>query len=340
MPPEWEKHKATWTTYPQAYETFFDRLEEAKNTFVQMVKYISIGETVHINVNNEDEKKDLINRLERFDIKGDIKIHIIPTNDAWCRDYGAIFVKNKKDKLLALDFRFNAWGRKYPYELDDKVAKKMAEILGVECLSVNMVLEGGSIDVNGKGCLLTTESCLLNKNRNPDMSKEEIEENLKKYLGVEKILWLKDGIVGDDTDGHVDDITRFVSENTVITVLEDNPKDPNYDPLMENLERLKSFTDKNGNPFNIITIPMPDPVYYRYPDSGTLYRLPASYANFYISNKTVVVPIYNCDKDKIALETLKKCFPDREVVGIYAYDIVVGLGAFHCLTQQVPEGNI
>ncbi len=340
MPPEWEKHKATWTTYPQAYETFFDRLEEAKNTFVQMVKYISIGETVHINVNNEDEKKDLINRLERFDIKGDIKIHIIPTNDAWCRDYGAIFVKNKKDKLLALDFRFNAWGRKYPYELDDKVAKKMAEILGVECLSVNMVLEGGSIDVNGKGCLLTTESCLLNKNRNPDMSKEEIEENLKKYLGVEKILWLKDGIVGDDTDGHVDDITRFVSENTVITVLEDNPKDPNYDPLMENLERLKSFTDKNGNPFNIITIPMPDPVYYRYPDSETLYRLPASYANFYISNKTVVVPVYNCDKDKIALETLKKCFPDREVVGIYAYDIVVGLGAFHCLTQQVPEGNI
>ncbi len=340
MPPEWEKHSGTWTTYPQAYETFFDRLEEARDEFVQMVKYVSLGETVHINVDNEEVKKDLIKRLEKYDVKGDVKIHIIPTNDAWCRDYGAIFVKNKEGKLLALDFRFNAWGNKYPYELDDKVAKKMAEILGVECLSVDMVLEGGSIDVNGKGCLLTTESCLLNPNRNPDMTKEDIENALRNYLGVEKILWLKDGIVGDDTDGHVDDITRFVSQDTIITAVEEDKSDPNYEPLQENLERLKSFTDINGKPFNIITLPMPDPVYYKYPDSEEPERLPASYANFYISNTAVIVPIYNCDKDKIALETIQRVFSDRAVIGIYAYDIVVGLGAFHCLTQQIPEGKL
>ncbi|NPA54045.1 MAG: agmatine deiminase family protein [Aquificae bacterium] len=340
MPPEWEKHSGTWTTYPQAYETFFDRLEEARDEFVQMVKYVSLGETVHINVDNEKVKKDLIKRLEKYDVKGDVKIHIIPTNDAWCRDYGAIFVKNKEGKLLALDFRFNAWGNKYPYELDNKVAKKMAEILGVERLSVDMVLEGGSIDVNGKGCLLTTESCLLNPNRNPDMTKEDIENALRNYLGVEKVLWLKDGIVGDDTDGHVDDITRFVSQDTIITAIEEDKSDPNYEPLQENLERLKSFTDANGKPFNIITLPMPDPVYYKYPDSKEPERLPASYANFYISNTAVIVPIYNCDKDKIALEILQRVFPDRAVIGIYAYDIVVGLGAFHCLTQQIPEGKL
>ena len=339
MPAEWKKHRGTWTTYPQAYETFFDRLEEAREEFVQMVKYVSLGETVHINVDNEEVKKDLIKRLEKYDVKGDVQIHIIPTNDAWCRDYGAIFVKNKEEKLLALDFRFNAWGRKYPYDLDDKVARKMAEILGVDVLSVDMVLEGGSIDVNGNGCLLTTESCLLNPNRNPDMSKEEIEEALKNYLGVEKILWLKEGIVGDDTDGHIDDITRFVSENTIVTVIEEDKKDPNYEPLMENFERLKSFTDINENPFEIITLPMPDPVYYKYPDSKEEERLPASYANFYISNTAVIVPIFNCDKDQIALETLQKLFPDRAVIGIYAYDILVGLGAFHCLTQQIPEGK-
>ncbi len=340
MPAEWDKHIGTWTTYPQSYETFFDRLEEARDEFVQMVKYVSVGETVHINVDNEDIKKDLIKRLKRFDVNGDIKIHIIPTDDAWCRDYGAIFVKNKDRKLLALDFQFNAWGGKYPYEKDNQVARKMAEILGVEHISVDMVLEGGSIDVNGDGCLLTTESCLLNPNRNPSMTKEDIEKALKGYLGVDKVLWLKEGIIGDDTDGHIDDITRFVSRDTIVTAVEEDPSDPNYQPLMENLERLKSFTDMRGRPFNIVTLPMPDPVYYKYPDSEKPERLPASYANFYISNAAVIVPIYNCDKDKIALEKLQNLFPDRAVIGIYAYDILIGLGAFHCLTQQIPSGNL
>jgi agmatine deiminase len=220
--------------------------------------------------------------------------------------------------------------------LDNLAGEKMCEILGLPCEKINMVLEGGSIDVNGNGTLLTTESCLLNKNRNPDMTKEEIEQNLKKYFGINQILWLKDGIVGDDTDGHVDDITRFVDEKTIITAIEENKDDENYEPLMENYERLKSFKDLDGNPFNIIKLPMPEPQYYDYPDQKN-YRLPASYANFYITNKYVIVPIFNCKNDKIAIEILQKIFSDRKVVGIYAYDIVIGLGAFHCLTMQIPK---
>ncbi len=336
LPPEWNKHYGTWTTYPQNPETFFDRIEQARDEFCQMVKYVSEGEKVHINVNDEKIKEDLEKRLQKFDaVKKNIFIHIIPTNDAWCRDYGAIFVKDKNE-WIGLDFEFNSWGGKYPYELDNQVAQKMCQILDNPCKKVNMVLEGGSIDVNGNGSLLTTESCLLNKNRNPDMSKEEIEENLKKYFGVKQILWLKEGIVGDDTDGHIDDITRFVNENTIITAIEEDKDDINYEPLMENYERLKTFKDINGKPFNIITIPMPEPQYYDYPDEKN-YRLPASYANFYISNKYVIVPIFNCKHDEIALKTLQKIFNNRKVVGIYAYDIVIGLGAFHCLTMQIPQ---
>ncbi|WP_457640609.1 agmatine deiminase family protein [Persephonella sp.] len=339
MPAEWETHQGTITTYPQAYETFFDRMDQAREKFVQMVKYISEGETVHINVDNEENKKDLMEKLEKFNVKGDVKIYINPTDDAWCRDYCPIFVKNNKGKLLALKFRFNSWGEKYPYENDEKAGNKITEILGFEKLNIDMVLEGGSIDVNGKGVLLTTESCLLNPNRNPHLSKDEIENKLKLYLGVEKILWLGEGIVGDDTDGHIDDITRFVSEDTIVTVLEEDKNDPNHDPLMENYEKLKSFKNLNGKPFNIVTLPMPDPVYYKYPGDNEPYRLPASYANFYISTSAVVVPMFGCDKDKVALDILTKLFPDRKVVGIDAYDIVVGLGAFHCLTQQIPEGK-
>ncbi len=336
LPPEWNKHYGTWTTYPQNPETFFDRIEQARDEFCQMVKYVSEGEKVHINVNDEKIKEDLEKRLQKFDaVKKNIFIHIIPTNDAWCRDYGAIFVKDKNE-WIGLDFEFNSWGGKYPYELDNQVAQKMCQILDNPCKKVNMVLEGGSIDVNGNGSLLTTESCLLNKNRNPDMSKEEIEENLKKYFGVKQILWLKEGIVGDDTDGHIDDITRFVNENTIITAIEEDKDDINYEPLMENYERLKTFKDINGKPFNIITIPMPEPQYYDYPDEKN-YRLPASYANFYISNKYVIVPIFNCKHDEIALKTLQEIFNNRKVVGIYAYDIVIGLGAFHCLTMQIPQ---
>jgi agmatine deiminase len=335
-PAEWEKHYATITTYPQSYETFFDRLEGAKDTFVKMVKFISESEKVFINVNDEKTKEELLQKLKKVDaLRKNIRIFINQTNDAWCRDYCPIFIK-ENSKIKALKFKFNAWGNKYPFELDDKAGRKIAELLNIPRLDIDMVLEGGAIDINGKKCLITTESCLLNKNRNPDMDKNDIENALRRYFNVEKILWLKEGIVGDDTDGHVDDITRFVKEDTIVTAVEKDRTDANYHPLMENFEILKTFTDKDGKPFKIITIPMPDPVFYKYPGTGKTERLPASYANFYITNKYVIVPVFGSSKDKIALEIIQKVFTDRKVVGIYAYDIIVGLGAFHCLTMQVP----
>ncbi|WP_457639231.1 agmatine deiminase family protein [Persephonella sp.] len=337
LPAEWEKHTGTITTYPQAYETFFDRLEEAKNTFVKMVSIISLSEKVFINVNDKKTEEELTKKLKEADaLQKNIKIFINETDDAWCRDYCPLFVK-ENGKTVAVKFRFNAWGEKYPYQKDQKAGIKVAQLLGYPLEEIDMVLEGGSIDTNGKGCLITTESCLLNTNRNPDMTKEEIENALKKHLGIKKVLWLKEGIVGDDTDGHVDDITRFVSEDTLLTAVEKDKEDPNYQPLMENFERLKTFTDIHGRPFKVITLPMPEPVYYQYPDSDLPERLPASYANFYITNSHVIVPVFNCRYDETALEILQKLFPDRKVVGIYAYDILVGLGGFHCLTMQVPE---
>lgn len=326
MPAEWEKHYGTWLSYPHNPDTFFEKIDSVRDSYTEMIKWVSKGEKVHININNDEDEEALKQRLKQKGVEENVFIHRIPTNDAWCRDHGAIFVRDlETGKIVATDWKFNAWGGKYPYELDDMVPKYMAEILGVERIEVDMVLEGGSIDTNGKGVFLTTESCLLNPNRNPNLSKEEIERYLRIYLGAQKVIWLKDGIVGDDTDGHVDDITRFVAEDTVVTVIEDNKNDENYEPLMENYHILKTTG------LNIITLPMPDPVYYK----GE--RLPASYANFYISNYAVIVPTFRCDKDKVALEILQDVFRDRKVVGVDAYDIVVGLGTFHCLTQQVPS---
>ena len=234
--------------------------------------------------------------------------------------------------MLALDWRYNAWGEKYPpFDLDNAIPGQMAEALGVPRIAIDMVLEGGSIDVNGEGLLLTTESCLLNKNRNPKLTREQIERALREMLGVEKILWLGDGIVGDDTDGHVDDLTRFVAPNTVVTVVEENSEDENYAPLQENLVRLQGMANLQGEPLDIIELPMPDAIYCQ----GQ--RLPASYANFYIANSLVLLPTYRCDADQRAIDILAPLFPTREIVGVDCIDLVWGLGACHCLTQQVPE---
>lgn len=326
MPAEWEEHSGTWLSYPHSPDTFFERIDAVRDSYVQMVEWVSKGETVHINVNDEEMERDLKIRLKERNIEKNIQIHRCPTNDAWCRDHGAIFVKDlDTDKIVATDWKFNAWGGKYPYDLDNRVPEFMADYLKVERVEIDMVLEGGSIDVNGEGLLITTESCLLNPNRNPDMKKEDIEDNLRRYIGAKKVIWLKDGIVGDDTDGHVDDITRFVNRDTVVTVVEEDRNDENYEPLQENLKIL----EKTG--LNIVKLPMPYPVYYK----GD--RLPASYANFYISNYAVIVPTFRCERDRVAIEILQSIFRDRKVVGIDAYDIVVGLGTFHCLTQQIPK---
>jgi agmatine deiminase len=263
-----------------------------------------------------------------------VVFHQFPTNDAWCRDHGAIFVTRSGSAgapLLALDFEYNAWGGKYPpFDLDNAIPGRMAEALGIPVQRIPMVLEGGSIEVNGKGALLTTEQCLLNENRNPTLDKATIEATLKSSLGVEQVIWLGDGIVGDDTDGHIDDLTRFIAEDQVVTVMEHNPADPNYHALQENRERLESVRLLDGRPLRVIELPMPAPLW-----RGTE-RLPASYANFYVGNRVVLLPTFNCPADEEAAAILARCFPGRRIVSLDCREVVVGLGTFHCLTQQVP----
>lgn len=335
MPAEWELHQATWLSWPHNEETWPGLMHRIIPTYARMVAVLARSETVHINVNDAEMEANARHILHEYDAQGDIRFHHIPTNDAWCRDHGAIFVyrtdTDQQNTLVAFDWEYNAWGGKYPpYDLDNRVASRMANVLDVESISSGIVLEGGSIDVNGNGVLLTTEACLLNPNRNPHLSRTQIEQRLRESTGARKILWLGDGVVGDDTDGHVDDITRFVAPDTVVTVVEDDPADANYAVLQENLSRLHAMRDADEHPLNIITLPMPDAIVYE----GQ--RLPASYANFYIANRVVLLPFYNCPADAQAQRILQDLFPSREVVGIDCTELVWGLGAFHCLTQQVP----
>jgi len=332
MPPEWYPHHGTWLTYPHNPLTFYEKIDSVRDVYADIIYYISLSEYVYINVNDKEMEEDLIKRLRSKNVNlKNISIYHIPSNDAWCRDHGAIFVLNKNtNKLAATCWKFNSWGGKYPYDYDQKIPELMADYLKVEKFKADIILEGGSIDTNGEGILLTTEQCLLNSNRNSHLTKIEIEEYLKLYLGLEKILWLKDGIVGDDTDGHIDDIARFVNPDTIVTVIEEDTQDENYKILQENLKLLKSFTNLNGKQFNIITLPMPEPQFYKND------RLPASYANFYITNNSVLVPLFRCKKDEIAINLLKKVFKDKNVIGIDCSDIIIGLGSIHCLTQQIP----
>jgi agmatine deiminase len=261
-----------------------------------------------------------------------IEFYFNPTNDAWCRDHGPAFIINQATNQKAVvDWGYNAWGGKYPpFDLDDVVPTRIAKEFNLPLFTPDIVMEGGSVEFNGAGTIMTTTACLLNKNRNPHLTKEQIETYLKEFYGQEQVLWLGDGIVGDDTDGHIDDITRFINENTVLTVVEEDPTDENYEILQENLATLRSFRLLNGEPLHIIELPMPAPVIY---DET---RLPASYANFYIANDVVVVPIFNDKNDQRALDIIQGCFPTRKVIGINSVDIIWGLGSFHCLSQQEP----
>jgi agmatine deiminase len=263
-----------------------------------------------------------------------LHFHHFPAYEPWCRDHGPIFVVRDHEgqrERAVVDWGYNAWGGKYPpFDLDDKVPQHVAAYRKLPLFSPGIVMEGGSIEVNGRGTLLTTTACLLNKNRNPQLNQGQIEQYLKSYLGVRNILWLGEGIIGDDTDGHIDDISRFVDEETIVTVVEDDPKDENYEILNENLKRLKTFRDQDGKPFRIVTLPMPGIIQYEEQ------RLPASYANFYIANNVVLAPMYRSDNDKRALETLQSLFRDRKVIGIDSTELIWGLGSFHCISQQEP----
>lgn len=331
MPAEWAPHRATWFSWPHNPDTWPDQLAGAERALASAVAALSANEQVHINVLNDAHAEHVRRVLPAQTRLEAVSFEPIPTNDAWCRDHGAIFVTDRDGKLTALNFRFNAWGGKYPpYDLDDAVPPQMAQRVGAPVVAVDHVLEGGSIEVNGAGALLTTRQCLLHPNRNPGRSQAEIEALLHEYLGAEQIFWLGDGIVGDDTDGHVDDITRFVAEDTIITAVEPDPKDPNHAPLAANRQALDGFRLADGRALKVVELPMPDAVVTK----GE--RLPASYANFYIANGLVLVPVFGCDRDAEALAIIEGCFPERRVVGIDCRDIVVGLGTLHCLSQQVP----
>ena len=329
MPAEWHPHVATWLSWPRPDGISFpDRYDELLPTLGEMVRTLAAHERVEINVRNDE-----VEAIARRAIGDDSNVfyHRIPSYEPWCRDHGPMFVK-RNNELAIVDWGYNAWGGKYPpYDDDDAVPQRVAELLHLPVFSPGIVMEGGALDVNGEGTLLTTESCLLNPNRNPGLDKKAIEQHLRDYVGVTNILWLGDGIAGDDTDGHVDDLTRFVNANTVVTVLEQDPRDDNYWPLQENLKRLQAMRDQDGRPLRIAELPMPGVVEY----DGQ--RLPASYANFYIANGVVLLPTYRNQKaDAIARETLQKLFNDRRVVGIDSSHLIWGLGSFHCLTQQQP----
>jgi agmatine deiminase len=334
FPAEWAPHTATWLSWPHKEESWPGKISTIYKPYCEFTKAVSKGELVRINIANEQmaafAKEQLI--AVGADLKR-IEFFEFPTNDAWCRDHGPAFLINPQTKQKEIvDWNYNAWGNKYPpYDLDDVIPTKIAKHFNLRVYHPGIVMEGGSVDFNGKGTVLTTTACLLNKNRNPHLNQQQIEAYLQNYYGVEQVLWLGDGIAGDDTDGHIDDITRFTNEDTVVTVVEENKNDENYHILQENLETLKTMRLLSGKQLNIVELPMPDPVYY----DGQ--RLPASYANFYISNAAVVVPTYRSKNDDKALDILTQCFPDRKVIGIDSTDIIWGLGSFHCLSQQEPE---
>jgi agmatine deiminase len=327
MPAEWEPHAATWLSWPRREGISFpDSFDQVLPVLRAMVAALVESEPVCINVCNGAHEAEARAVLDALPQQECITYYEIPTNEPWCRDHGPIFLTRAADpKLAVVDWDYNAWGNKYPpFDLDEVVPTHVAKILDLPVFYPRMILEGGSIDVNGAGLLLTSESCLLNKNRNPNLSRQEIEQRLRDYLGVREILWFGDGIEGDDTDGHIDDLARFVSEKTVVTVIEEDSADANYKPLQENLARLRAMK------LDIVTLPMPKKIVRED------LRLPASYANFYIANTCVLVSTFADANDDKALSILRECFPGREIVGLDCRELIWGLGAFHCLTQQQP----
>ncbi len=335
MPAEWEKHEATWLSWPHKEGISFpDAYHTVLPVLARMVDALADSEPVRINVRDADEEAQvravLLTHKARIE---HVRFNHIPTNEPWCRDHGPMFLtRSEEPRMAVVDWDYNAWGWKYPpFDEDDEVPARVAQMLNLPAYKGGMVLEGGSIDVNGSGTLLTTTSCLLNPNRNPDLTKADIEQRLKDFIGVTNVLWLGDGIEGDDTDGHIDDLTRFVSRDTVVTVIEEDESDANFEPLQANLVRLREMTIEDESPLKVLTLPMPGKIVKQ----GQ--RLPASYANFYIANKVILLPVYQDTGDAWAKSVLQRAFPKRKVVSIDCRELIWGLGAFHCLTQQQPS---
>ena len=338
MPAEWEPHLATYLVWPHNLDTWPGKFEPVPAAYARMAAAIAEFETIRVLVCRTEDAESvrglIRDVLSTPDLMARVEVIVEPTNDSWIRDHGPIFVNRISGdgpSQLALDWIFNSWGEKYgAYDLDDAIPRRLCERYAFQVIQPGIVLEGGSIEVDGQGALLTTESCLLNPNRNSHLSVENIEEFLRAYLGVTHILWLGDGIAGDDTDGHIDDLARFVTPDTIVTVVEDDPADANYRSLQENLKRLHAMRDLRRQPYRIETLPMPAPVVH----DGV--RLPASYANFYIANGGIVMPTFGCSADTIAAQTLRRLFPQRRLIEVRSEDLVFGLGTIHCLTQQHP----
>jgi agmatine deiminase len=340
MPAEWESHSATWLAWPHYRNDWPGKFEPIPWVYAEIIRHLAKHERVELIVKDASAEKQAKKVLDRANaLSKGVRFHRWPTDRVWTRDSGCTFTIGQEGKsaLAAVKWRFNAWA-KYPnWKLDEKTGSRMAQTTGAVELkplfgSKRVVLEGGSIDCNGRGTLLTTEECLLSteQQRNPGMAREDYDKLFRDYLGIHTVIWLGRGIVGDDTHGHVDDISRFVAPDTVVTMVERNSNDPNCALLRENLRRLRAATDQDGRALQVIEIPMPGPILFE----GR--RLPASYGNFYLANKLVLVPVFNDPNDRVALNILSDLFPDREVVGIYSGDLIWGFGAMHCMTQQQP----
>jgi agmatine deiminase len=340
MPAEWEPHEATWIAWPHHRDDWPGKFAAIPWVYAEIVRVLHRSEKVHILVNGLPGERTARGVLERLPLDWErVRFFRVPTDRVWARDYGPCTVyAEPSGRRYLVNWEFTAWA-KYPNSERDNAVNLHVNPRGIWTGFINashggrrVVLEGGAIDVNGAGLLLTTEECLLSKvqERNPGFTRADYEQAFAEYLGIKKTLWLGRGIAGDDTHGHVDDLARFVGPRTVVTVVEEDRGDVNYEPLQENLDRLRGMTDVRGRPLKVVTLPMPAPVWF----DGQ--RLPASYANFYIANTVVLVPTFNDANDRVALTTLAKLFPGRQVVGIHAVDLVWGLGTLHCLTQQLP----
>jgi agmatine deiminase len=346
MPAEWEPHEATWLAWPHNHEDWPGKFSSIPWLYAEIVRLLAARERVHLIVEDAVMERRVKSMLNRAGAKLDrVSFHLWPTDRGWTRDSGPIFVRNAKGQVALTKWRFNAWAKYDDWQLDAQVAGRIGELLGLpewqpavqleNGAADRLVLEGGSVDSNGEGILLTTEECLLGEvqQRNPGVSRWQLEQAFYDYLGVEQTIWLGRGIAGDDTHGHVDDIARFVGPATIVTAVESNKSDANHAPLAENLERLKAARTPNGKQFTIIELPLPRPVVFR----GQ--RLPASYANFYMANDLVLVPTFNDPDDRVALNILAEVFPEREVIGIHSVDLIWGLGTLHCMTQQQPAAG-
>jgi agmatine deiminase len=343
MPAEWERHQATWLAWPHNPEDWPGKFQPIPWVYAEIVRLLSAHELVHILVNDAKAQQRAEGILARAGANlTQVSFHHWPTNRVWTRDSGPIFVRNAEGEVGLTNWHFNAWAKYDDWQLDDQIPDRVTELLSLQSWQPSielqngtthrLVLEGGSIDTNGAGILLTTEECLLSdvQQRNPGVSRTQLEQAFSDYLGIDKVIWLDRGVTGDDTHGHIDDITRFVAPTTIVTAVEPNSSDLNHAPLAENLERLRAARALDGKQFDLVELPLPRPVVFR----GQ--RLPASYANFYIANGLVLVPTFHDPNDRVALNLLAEVFPDREVIGIHCVDLVWGLGTLHCMTQQQP----